>query len=71
MTEAEHRNETYRIFEEMSGTSVEGNETGWYDGFIEDCYKDGVSPEMTAKSIMFCEARCNSQALTTMELANA
>lgn len=52
MTESEHRNETYRIVETTSGIKVEGNETGWYDGFIEDCYKEGVSPEATAQGIL-------------------
>lgn len=45
MTEEDmHRNETYRILEQLRGCEVEGNETGWYDGFIEDAYKDGASP---------------------------
>ena len=56
MTEEDmHRNETYRILEQLRGCKVEGNETGWYDGFIEDAYKDGVSPEDTARSIMDSE----------------
>lgn len=53
MTEEDiHRNETYRILEQLRRCEVEGNETGWYDGFIEDAYKDGASPEDTARSIM-------------------
>lgn len=65
MTEEDmHRNETYRILEQLRGCEVEGNETGWYDGFIEDAYKDGASPEDTARSIMNSEAMVRSQECT-------
>ena len=54
MTEDEHRNKVYEILEKSMGLKIdfEHNEQGWYDPFIEDCWKEDVSPEVCARSIV-------------------
>ena len=53
MTEDEHRNKVYEILEKSMGWNVdfEHNEQGWYDPFIEDCWKTGVDPKSCAKGL--------------------
>lgn len=54
MTEDEHRSKVYEILEKKHGRKVdfEMNEQGNYDGFIEDCYKEGINPEYVADGIV-------------------
>lgn len=54
MTEDEHRNKVYEILEKKMGWKIdfERNEQGWYDPFIEDCWKEDVSPEACAQGIV-------------------
>jgi hypothetical protein len=51
MSEDKYRNAIYRILEDKYGMYVEGNESGFYDGFIEDCYRENVSLDACASGI--------------------
>ena len=59
MTEDEHRSKVYEILEKKHGSKVnfEMNEQGNYDGFIEDCYKEGINPEYVAEGIVSSEKK--------------
>ena len=59
MTEDEHRSKVYEILEKKHGRKVDSemNEQGNYDGFIEDCYKEGINPEYVADGIVNSEKK--------------
>lgn len=61
MTEDEHRSKVYEILEKKHGRKVnfEMNEQGNYDGFIEDCYKEGINPEYVADGIVSSEKKAS------------
>lgn len=54
MTEDQYRHQVYQILSEKYGMKVrfDLNEQGWYDPYIEDCYREGYNAESCARGLV-------------------
>lgn len=54
MTEDQYREQVYQILSEKYGMKVrfDLNEQGWYDPYIEDCYREGYNAESCARGLV-------------------